>query len=160
MTKPQPLNVTVTRVIPADATTLFNIVSDITNMPTHSPETVATQWLDGATGPAVGARFKGTNHLGPNKWSSKPTITELVDGERFAFKVPGKAGATWTYTFGASAAGTVVTESMVQTKASPLPIRLLLRRAGVTDRAANLRDAMNVTLERLEATAVSAAPVR
>jgi hypothetical protein len=156
MTKPQPLSVTVTRVIPAEASTLFNIVSDITTMPSHSPETVATEWLDGATGPAVGARFKGTNNLGPNKWSSKPTITELVDGRVFAFKVPGKTGATWTYTFEPTANGTIVTESMAQTKPSPLPIRLLLRRAGVTDRAANLRDGMTRTLERLEATAVAA----
>jgi hypothetical protein len=156
MTKPQPLNVTVTRVIPSDANTLFNIVSDITTMPTHSPETVATEWLNGATGPAVGAQFKGTNNLGPNKWSTKPTITELVDGQVFAFKVPGKTGATWTYSFEATDGGTIVTESVVQTKPSPLPIRLLQRRAGVTDRAANLRDAMALTLERLEATAVSA----
>jgi hypothetical protein len=160
MTKPQPLNVTVTRVISADADTLFNLVSDITNMPNYSPETVATQWLDGATGPSVGARFKGTNNLGPNKWSSKPTITQLVDAQVFAFKVPGKTGATWTYTFEATDDGTVVTESMAQTKPSPLPIRLLLRRAGVTNRAANLRDAMNITLERLETTALATTAAR
>ena len=34
-------------------------MSDVTKIGSYSPETFEAQWLDGATGPAVGARFRG-----------------------------------------------------------------------------------------------------
>lgn len=156
MSKPAPLAVSVTRVIDAPATVLYDLISDVTAMPTFSPETVVVKWLDGATGPVVGARFKGTNKMGKSSWSTKPTVTAADRGTRFAFKVPGGAGAEWTYAFEADGSGrTRVTESMVQTKTSPAIIRYLQRRNGITDRAANLRDAMATTLDRLGAAAAA-----
>jgi hypothetical protein len=50
-----------------------------------------------------------------------------------------------------TAGGTLVTESVTQTKRSPLPIRVIQRLNGVTDRSANLRAAMVTTLDRLAA---------
>jgi len=114
-----------------------------------SPENIRGEWLDGATGPTVGARFKGTNKLGSTTWSTKPTVTAAEPGRRFAFKVPGSSGALWTYELASQDGVTVVTESMVQQKASSPLIRWFQRRAGVTDRAANLRSAMTTTLERV-----------
>jgi uncharacterized membrane protein len=157
MSKPAPLAVTVTKTIDAPATLLYDLIADVTTMPNYSPETIAVTWLGGATAPVVGAKFKGTNKMGTSKWSTKPTITAAERGSRFAFKVPGGAGAEWTYAFTTDANGaTIVTESMVQTKPSPAIIRYLQRRNGVTDRAANLRDAMNTTLDRLAAIATAA----
>lgn len=157
MSKPAPLAVSVTKVIDAPAAVLYDLISDVTAMPTFSPETVAVKWLGAATGPAVGAKFKGTNKMGKSSWSTKPTVTTADRGTRFSFKVPGGAGAEWTYAFGADANGrTRVTESMVQAKTSPAIIRYLQRRNGVTDRAANLRDAMSTTLDRLAAAASAA----
>ena len=43
----------------ADAVRVWSLVSDVTRMGAWSPELEAAAWLDGATGPAVGARFKG-----------------------------------------------------------------------------------------------------
>ena len=63
--------------------------------------------------------------------------------------MPGKSGATWTYTFDPVPGGVQVTESMRQDRPSPFLIRMLQRRAGVTDRAANLRAGMTTTLERV-----------
>jgi Polyketide cyclase / dehydrase and lipid transport len=157
MSKPAPLNVTVSRVIPMEAETLYDLVSDITNMHRFSPENTEAIWLNGATGPSVGAQFKGSNQLGKAKWSTKPTVTAADRGRCFAFKVPGAAGAAWTYHFESEGDGTRVTESMSQAKASPAIIRFIQRRNGVTDRAANLFDAMTVTLDRLAAS-VSASP--
>lgn len=149
MSPPQPLSVTVSRVIPATPESIYDVITDITRMPEFSPETVETAWLGGATSAAPGARFKGTNKLGSSTWSTKPTITAANRGERFSFRVPGKAGATWTYEFVSVEGGTRVTESMRQDRPSPAPIRFLQRRAGVTDRAEHLRDAMATTLDRL-----------
>ncbi len=67
--------------------------------------------------------------------------------------MPGKAGATWRYTFAEVDGSTVVTESVTQQRPTPAPIRFLQRRAGVTDRSAHLRQGMETTLERLAAAA-------
>jgi Polyketide cyclase / dehydrase and lipid transport len=145
------VNVTVTKVVAAQPETVYDLVADITRMPTYSPENTAGEWLDGAVEAVVGARFKGSNQLGRAKWSTKPTVTVADRGREFAFKVPGAAGAQWTYRFESTAGGTLVTESVTQTKRSPLPIRVIQRLNGVTDRSANLLAAMVTTLERLAA---------
>ena len=122
-------------------------------MAKYSPENTAGEWIKGATGPAVGAQFKGTNKLGKATWSTKPTVTVADRGREFAFKVPGASGPVWTYRFEPVAGGTLVTETVDQAKRSPLPIRLIQKMHGVTDRAAVLRDGMVTTLDRLAAAA-------
>lgn len=146
MSKPSPLHVSVTNLIEAPADVVYDLVSDITRMGHYSPENTGGAWLDGATGPAVGARFKGTNKLGFLKWATKPTVTIADRGRRFAFQVPGPGGPLWTYEFESVATGTRVTESMHQDRPSLALIRFMQRRAGVTDRAEHLRRAMTQTL--------------
>lgn len=158
MPAPTPLAVTVSKVVAAPADRICDLISDITAMGQYSTENVAGEWLDGAAGPAVGARFKGTNRLGTTTWSTKPVVTAYEPGQVFAFKVPGRSGATWTYRFEPVDGGTLVTESMRQDRPSPFPIRFLQRRAGVTDRAAHLADAMATTLDRVGAVAELATP--
>ncbi|HLH29443.1 MAG TPA: SRPBCC family protein, partial [Acidimicrobiales bacterium] len=38
---------------------VWELVSDVTRIGEFSPETFEAEWLDGATGPAVGVRFRG-----------------------------------------------------------------------------------------------------
>ncbi|MEP6623116.1 MAG: SRPBCC family protein, partial [Acidimicrobiia bacterium] len=38
---------------------IWALVSDVTRIGEYSPETFEAEWLDGATGPAVGVRFRG-----------------------------------------------------------------------------------------------------
>ena len=55
----------------------------------YSPETFEAEWLEGATGPAVGAKFRGhvkRNGKGPIYWTTC-TVTECVPGRTFAFGV-------------------------------------------------------------------------
>ncbi len=59
------------------------------------PETFEAEWLDGATGPAVGASFRGhvkRNQKGPIYWTTC-VVTESEPGKVFEFGVspPGKA---------------------------------------------------------------------
>ena len=149
MSKQAPLDISVSTVIAASAERIYDLVADVTQMHRFSPENTSGTWLKGATVPTVGAQFKGTNRLGKATWSTKPTVTAADRGTRFAFKVPGSAGPEWTYTFESVDGGTRVTETMVQTKSSPAIIRLIQRLNGVTDRPANLRNAMHTTLARL-----------
>jgi hypothetical protein len=154
MPRTDGVDVTVSTVVAASPETLYALVGDVTRMGEWSPETVEADWLDGATGPVAGARFTGRNRIGSTAWTTKPVVTVADPGRTFAFRVPGGSGATWTYTFERVDGGTRVTEHVRQDKRSPLVIRLLQRRAGVTDRAEHLRAGMAVTLERLATAAV------
>lgn len=144
-----PINLSVTRVMQAPADHVYDLVADITRMGDWSPETTEAKWIGGASGPVVGARFSGANQAGPNKWTTKPTVTVADRGREFAFKVPNGFGPTWTYSFEAVEGGTLVTESVAQQKRSPLFIRLLQKRAGITDRAADLHENMTTTLANI-----------
>jgi hypothetical protein len=91
---------------PCDA--VFALVSDVTRMGEWSPETTGAEWVDGATAPAVGVKFRGNNKLGPFKWSTTPTITAFDPGKLFAFDA---GGTIWTYSFTEANGGVSVTES-------------------------------------------------
>lgn len=122
---------------------VYALVSDVTRMGEWSPETERCEWVDGATGPAVGAKFKGTNKMGPAKWSTTPTITEAEPGKLFAFDA---GGTIWRYSFTATDTGTSVTESFTVTSA-------LSRLYTLGPRRNMLIRGMQKTLERLKAAA-------
>jgi hypothetical protein len=64
---------TVRQLIEAPREVVYDLVTDVTRMGEWSPECVACEWVDGATGPAVGARFRGRNRHGLARWSNKPS---------------------------------------------------------------------------------------
>ncbi|MFK7919331.1 MAG: SRPBCC family protein [Ilumatobacter sp.] len=150
MSKHQPVNVTVERTIPASPEALYDIVTDVSRIGEMSPECRSAEWVGKHASPQVGARFKGSNELGKSKWSTKPTVTAAERGQVFEFKVPMGFGPTWRYEFHQVEGGTRVVESMRQDKASPWFIRRAQVKAGVTDRAANVTDAMTTTLANLD----------
>ena len=56
----------------APAAAIWDLVSDITRIGSYSPETFEAEWLEGATGPVVGAKFRGhvkRNEKGPTYWT-------------------------------------------------------------------------------------------
>ena len=106
----------VSTVIDAPADRLYDMVADLPRMGEWSGECVAVEWLDGATGPVVGARFVGHNHTGPRgliKWSRRGTVRAAERGREFAFATEegGVEGTTWRYRFEPVDGGTRVTES-------------------------------------------------
>jgi hypothetical protein len=93
---------------------VWALVSDVTRIGEFSPETFEAVWTHGATGPAVGARFKGhvkRNGVGPTYWSPC-TVTRCEENEVFEFAVglDGNALTTWGYRLDAEGDGTRVTE--------------------------------------------------
>ena len=75
---------------------VWELVSDVTSIGKYSPETFEAEWIDGATGPEVGARFRGhvkRNGKGPIYWT-KCTVTECEPGKVFAFGVDGVRAAS------------------------------------------------------------------
>jgi uncharacterized protein YndB with AHSA1/START domain len=92
---------------------VYAMVTDVTRMGEWSPECVRAEWIEGATGPAAGARFKGSNKKGIARWSTRPTVKVADPGKEFTFETgrPGKEDTRWTYRFAPKDGGTDLTES-------------------------------------------------
>ncbi|MDQ3757064.1 MAG: SRPBCC family protein [Actinomycetota bacterium] len=128
--------------IAAPAEKVWDLVADVSRMGDWSPETKRGVWLDGATGPVVGARFRGDNRVGPFKWSTSPTVTAARRGEEFAFDT----GTTrWRFEFHSREGGCEVVESY-ETHAHVL----LDIGARLTLRDRMLQQGMQKTLARLK----------
>src|SRR3954470_15389687 len=94
---------------------VWALVSDVTRIGSYSPETFEAEWLDGATGPAVGASFRGhvkRHGKGPIYWTTC-TVVACEPGRDSAFAVgpEGKQLNTWRYQLEPVGDGTDVTES-------------------------------------------------
>jgi hypothetical protein len=138
--------------IRATAEDLYDLVTDVGGMGRFSPECTGGAWLDGATGPAVGARFKGTNRRGWVRWSTVNRVVAAERGVEFAFETDG-SGARWTYRFEPDGAATVVTESREMFKQRPrsaaLFAKLLL--GGAESHDGEMDAGLGSTLERIKA---------
>jgi uncharacterized protein YndB with AHSA1/START domain len=142
--------------IDASPEELYALVADVTRTPEFSPEILECTWLDGATGPAVGARFKAKNKV-PNRpaWHNKPVVTAAEPGRVFSFArtEPFAGTVEWTYRFEPDGNGTLVTESYAVTKPlSPVGWFIIGTLFARKDRRADLRAGMEKTLERIRAT--------
>jgi hypothetical protein len=142
-------SVTVAMAAPADD--IWNLVADVRNTGTFSPETFEADWLDGATGPALGARFRGhvrRNEIGPVYWTVC-RVTSCEPGREFGFEVMvgNRAINNWHYRFTPTGEGTEVTESF---RLNDTPAnRLFWLAAGYLRKRRNIRD-MRKTLERIK----------
>jgi uncharacterized protein YndB with AHSA1/START domain len=135
---------------------VWDLVTDVTRMGEWSPETVAAEWLDGATAAAAGARFKGRNKR-RGSWSTKCTVTESERGQAFSFEV-GRGETRWSYRFSPDDGGCRVTESFeIVRRPGPVGRWLTKLGTGVTwaEREADLVGGMEETLRRLKAAAES-----
>jgi uncharacterized protein YndB with AHSA1/START domain len=143
-------SVTVHIAAPPEA--VWDLVSDVTRIGEFSPETFEAEWLGDATGPEVGARFRGhvkRNGRGPTYWA-ECGVTKVVPNEVFEFAVGpnGKALNTWGYELSASGDGTDVTEYFKLTPV--LPLRIYWTLLGWARGKTN-RNGMQTTLERMKA---------
>jgi hypothetical protein len=136
----------------APAQQIWDLVADVRNTGKFSPEVMEAEWLDGATGPALGAKFRGhvkRNDIGPVYWTTC-RVTACEPGSEFGFAVllGERSVNNWHYRFAPAGGGTDVTESFRMTEGlfatlfGLLGDQLRVRR--------NIRD-MRKTLERIEA---------
>lgn len=140
-------------VVLADAGRVWSMVTDVTRMGEWSPETERAGWIDGATGPAVGARFKGHNRKGRTRWSTTCEVIESEPGQAFSFAVGkvAKPETVWRYRFEPVAGGVGVTESFELTKPLGFGSRLVTRvTTGVKDRPADMEEGVRATLAALK----------
>ena len=85
--------------IAAPADHVWELRTDLNAVGQWSPEYQGGEWRDGATGPAVGARFTGRNKREEREWESMSTVLEVKPGQCFAWAVgnPDHAAATWRF---------------------------------------------------------------
>lgn len=146
-------SVTVTMAAPAQQ--IWDLVADVRNTGRFSPETFEAEWLDGATGPALGAKFRGhvkRNEIGPVYWTTC-RVTACEPGREFGFEVlvGDRAVNNWHYAFApvaGDAAMTDVTESFRMNEGLFTTLFGLL--GGQLRKRRNTRD-MRTTLERIKA---------
>jgi len=123
-----------------------------------SPECVRCRWVGGARRADVGARFRGTSRNGWRRWTTTSTITEMRDGELFAWEVTyfGQPVARWAYRVEQTGAGVRLTEAVDDRRGRLLRLVSPLI-TGSPDRDERNADTMASTLHAIKA-AVEAPP--
>jgi uncharacterized protein YndB with AHSA1/START domain len=147
-------DVTAEATIAAPADELYALVSDVTRMGEWSPENLGGRWIGGASAPAVGARFRGSNRRGWRRWSTTCTVVAAEPGSTFAFDVAfaGIPASRWIYEFRRDGDATVVTETWRDRR--PRWFAALAGAAmGIDDVRAHNRRNMEQTLAKLKAVA-------
>ena len=138
---------------------IWDLVSDVTKIGKYSPETFEAEWVDGATGPVVGAKFRGhvkRNRKFPIYWTTC-TVLASEPGREFGFGVgdADKPLNVWRYRLEPKGDGTDVTESFEL--ADLLPLRIYWALFGWARGRTN-RNGMRTTLERVKAEVESPQP--
>lgn len=135
----------------ASPDTVWNLIAEVRNTGRFSPEVFESEWLDGATGPAPGARFRGhvrRNEIGPVYWTTC-RVTACEPGREFGFEVlvGDRPVNTWHYRLTPTADGVDVTESFTMADSLLTAVYYWVF-GGFLRQRRNVRD-MRTTLERI-----------
>jgi uncharacterized protein YndB with AHSA1/START domain len=87
---------------------VWEVVSDITLMPSMSTELQSSDWLDG-DGPALGNTFVGRNkHAAMGEWETVSRVVECEKDRVFGWDVQGydEPGSSWRFTLEPENGGT------------------------------------------------------
>ena len=145
---------TATVEVRASPDVVYDLVSDVRRMGEWSPETHRAEWIDRATGPSVGARFRGSNRRGFLRWSTTPRVLVADAGREFTFvtELRGKPLTKWSYRMSPGDDVTTVTETF-EIVNSMAAMEWVLQRVLRIDREQELETGMRQTLERIKAAA-------
>lgn len=136
---------------------VWALVTDIERMGEWSPENTGGRWTKGATGPAVGARFVGSNRHGRLRWNTHCRVVECEEPQRFSFTVA-ENGMTWGWRLEPDGTGTRLT----QWRDRSTPPNILVKALAASgllgrDRENLMREGMARTLAAVKATAEATA---
>jgi hypothetical protein len=147
--------------VDASASAVYRLVSDVQRIGEWSPECRSAVWLDDRRGP--GARFRGSNRSGKNRWSR---ICEVLVDDRdreFAWRtIPGGPAmddsTEWAVVLQAAGRATLLTQRMQMLKKPQAWFRPCIR---LTMRHhLGMRAQMLATLDAIRLTAETATTTR
>ncbi|MPZ79169.1 MAG: SRPBCC family protein [Actinophytocola sp.] len=144
--------------VTADPDTVWSMVTDLPRMGEFSPENVGGRWVGGATGPALGAEFRGVNRNGHRQWWTKVRVVACVPGRRFTFDVRTPFGARvsrWSYEITPTETGCRLTEHWYRVANYLIRRFLGPRTTGRTDRPGFNARSIEHTLAAVKARAES-----
>jgi hypothetical protein len=126
----------------------FAAIADLPSMGRRSPENTGGEWLN-ASGPALGARFRGTNARNGSTWSTTAHVTNFDPPGSFVFEVTyrGFRVSRWEFVVEATSGGCRVTEKWLDRR------NYFLRRSTDGDgfgRAQYNKSSIRATLEALK----------
>jgi len=101
--------------IAAPPSRVWSLVADVERMPSMSNELQTVSWLDGATEPAVGARFEGRSaHDALGQWATVSEVIECEAERVLAWAVHDIAdpSAIWRFRLEPKDGGTLLSEWM------------------------------------------------
>ncbi len=140
--------------IAARPETGYALITDIQQMASFSPELVSCRWLDGATGPAVGARFEAVNKVPASRpWKNRPVVVTHNPPDEFAISrtEPFAGTVVWRYQVQSEESGTHLIESYEVTRPiTRLGWLIIEKLFHGDDRRSALRTGMIQTLERVK----------
>jgi hypothetical protein len=128
---------------------VFAVITDLPRMNRLSPENTGGEWINGATGPKVGAKLKGTNARDKDSWFTIATVSDYDPPRKFAFNIKFKIFniARWEFDVEPTSEGCRVTEKWTDRRNS------VVRKQGDSDdfnRADFTKESIRTTLERLK----------
>jgi uncharacterized protein YndB with AHSA1/START domain len=94
---------------------VWAVVSDVELMPSMSRELQSIEWVDGAAGPALGAKFVGhSKHKDLGAWSTTSHVVRYEPERVFAWAVdnPDNPTAVWRFQLAPKDGGTQLSEWM------------------------------------------------
>jgi len=104
--------------VAAPPAVVWTLVSDIELSSRFSTEVSGAEWLDGADGPALGARFVGHSaHDAIGEWSTTCIVTAFEPDHVFEWSVIGRdddVSSIWRYTISDGGGGSVHLEFWFQ----------------------------------------------
>ena len=103
-------------VVDAPVDAVWALVSDATRTGEWSVECRGAEWLDGASGPVAGARFRGRNRRNATRWSRVCEVLDVDAPQRLAWRtLPTRLlpdSTQWEFELTPDGAGTKLTERM------------------------------------------------
>jgi uncharacterized protein YndB with AHSA1/START domain len=146
----EEITVSVSKEIAATPEEVWSLITDLPAMGRWSPENDGGDWIRGATGPELGAKFRGKNSWEGKSWKAPVTITEYDAPRRFTFqmRIGPFGGADWSFDIEPTPNGCNVTQMWVQ-KETKFLMKVGALATGVPDRASHTRMTMETTLENL-----------
>ncbi len=137
--------------IEASPDRVYSVITDITRTGEWSPECRRCRWVDGASGPEVGARFRGYNRYRWLRWSRLNEVVVADRGKEFAFKVlpdwMTKDSSIWRYRLSPQNGGTLLVES---TEVLAWPGRFVRFLTSLVSREEDMTDNIASSLERIK----------